>query len=67
MVKFSSDEGFNQALALNGTVWGGTGSDGARFIKVERHDPMKQKKEFKKCQRHWGRGSQYSISRRTAT
>jgi RNA recognition motif-containing protein len=44
VVKFNSEEGVNQALALNESVWGGTGADGTRYIKVEKQDPQKQKK-----------------------
>jgi hypothetical protein len=56
VVKFKGEEGLDQALNLDGSIWNGTGADGSRYIKVEKHDAQKQKKRSAKNAKGTGGG-----------
>ena len=61
VVKFKGEEGLDQALKLDGSIWGGTGADGSRYIKVERHDALKQKKRSANNAKNAGGGVKNTV------
>ena len=56
-IKFDSATSVENALAMNGSVWSGTGGDGKRFVTVDKHDQKKGAKRRQKTKK----GSNHSV------